>query len=377
MEERDDRKYESSYNDITVHELMLRDDSRTLAYKKFIEENPHFFKRKVVMDVGAGTGILSLFAASAGAKKVYAVEASNISKLCKKIIEKNKVDGIVQVIHGRVEEVSIPEKVDVIISEWMGFYLLHESMLQSVIVARDRFLKQDGQIFPSIANLYACPTSLKSHHDEVNKFWKNFYGYNFKSTTTSNKEPKILTINPKDLISDPHLITAIDLMYADVNDFNIISTSLKFAFTKHDIMRGIALWFDVIFGNEDDDNEPITKKISQASNTLLESSGTSLQVFSPGSNIMKPVTLSTSPLHPATHWKQTVIPFFESYFVRPGSWFKCEMILTQDELHKRRYNITVEVEDSGGDKEEDEISDVSDDIRAELEELVKNKMEEN
>ncbi len=65
-----DTAYFNSYADITVHELMLKDKPRTEAYKDFIEKNADFFKDKVVVDVGAGTGILSLICAKAGAKQV-------------------------------------------------------------------------------------------------------------------------------------------------------------------------------------------------------------------------------------------------------------------------------------------------------------------
>ncbi|KAK3088280.1 hypothetical protein FSP39_017014 [Pinctada imbricata] len=68
--------YFSSYSDLSVHALMLKDRPRTLAYKNFIEQNKNLFAGKTVLDVGAGTGILSLFCASAGAKQVYAVEAT-------------------------------------------------------------------------------------------------------------------------------------------------------------------------------------------------------------------------------------------------------------------------------------------------------------
>ncbi len=66
-----DASYFMSYEDVTVHTLMLKDTPRTLAYQQFMEQNPLLFKDKVVIDVGAGTGILSLFAAKAGAKKVH------------------------------------------------------------------------------------------------------------------------------------------------------------------------------------------------------------------------------------------------------------------------------------------------------------------
>lgn len=52
---------------------MLKDEVRTLTYRNAIYHNKHLFKDKVVMDVGSGTGILSMFAAKAGAKKVFAV----------------------------------------------------------------------------------------------------------------------------------------------------------------------------------------------------------------------------------------------------------------------------------------------------------------
>ena len=52
---------------------MLKDEVRTVTYRNAIYHNRHLFKGKVVMDVGSGTGILSMFAAKAGARKVYAV----------------------------------------------------------------------------------------------------------------------------------------------------------------------------------------------------------------------------------------------------------------------------------------------------------------
>ena len=56
---------------------------------------------------------------------------------------------VIEVIQGTVETVSLPEKVDIIVSEWMGYFLMRESMLDSVIVARDKFLKEGGSLYPS------------------------------------------------------------------------------------------------------------------------------------------------------------------------------------------------------------------------------------
>lgn len=65
-------KYFDSYDDINVHKIMLKDNSRMLAYKRFIEENCELFDNKVVVDIGSGTGIMSLLAAQAGARHVRA-----------------------------------------------------------------------------------------------------------------------------------------------------------------------------------------------------------------------------------------------------------------------------------------------------------------
>ena len=79
------------------------------------------FQNKIVLDVGAGTGILSIFAAQAGAKHVYAVENANIAIHARKIIADNGFSDRITVLKGKIEEIELPvEKVDIIISEWMG-----------------------------------------------------------------------------------------------------------------------------------------------------------------------------------------------------------------------------------------------------------------
>lgn len=63
----------------------------------------------------------------------------------------------ITVIKGKVEEIELPEKVDVVISEPMGFMLVHERMLESYIAARERFLKPGGKMMPSRGTIYIAP----------------------------------------------------------------------------------------------------------------------------------------------------------------------------------------------------------------------------
>lgn len=80
---------------------------------------------------------------------------------------------MLQVINRKVEEVLLNETVDVIISEWMGFYLLHESMLPSVISARDLFLAPGGILLPSHARIFAAPASMEAIWASRVGFWAN------------------------------------------------------------------------------------------------------------------------------------------------------------------------------------------------------------
>lgn len=106
--------------------MMLKDTIRTEAYRDFILSNPALFKGATVLDVGCGTGILSMFAAKAGAKKVFAVDASKVAFKAMRNVKENGLSDVVEVIHSKIEDLDQDKigKVDIIISEWMGYFLL-------------------------------------------------------------------------------------------------------------------------------------------------------------------------------------------------------------------------------------------------------------
>ncbi len=151
--------YFDSYSHFGIHEEMLKDRVRTNSYMRSIVDNKHLFKDKIVLDVGCGTGILCMFAAKAGAKKVIGIECADIYHSAVKIVEANGFKDKITLIKGKLEELELPEgiqKVDIIISEWMGYFLLYESMLDTVLIARDRWLAPGGMLFPDKATLYIC-----------------------------------------------------------------------------------------------------------------------------------------------------------------------------------------------------------------------------
>jgi histone-arginine methyltransferase CARM1 len=138
------------------------------------------------MDVGAGSGILSIFAVQAGAKKVYAVEASNMALHAKALIKANNYEDKIEVIAGKIEDIKegvIPaNSCDILVSEPIGHYLFNERMIETYVIARDRFMKKDGMMFPHRADLYIVPFEDKDIYEEqISKcdFWKttDFQGF--------------------------------------------------------------------------------------------------------------------------------------------------------------------------------------------------------
>jgi type I protein arginine methyltransferase len=126
-----------SYASLYHQKQMLTDHRRMQAYYNAIMENKALFAGKRVLDVGTGSGILALWCAKAGASKVFAVEFTDMANHARKLVEANGVGDIVEVIQSSVEDLKLDGPVDIIVSEWMGYFLLRESMMDSVVRARD------------------------------------------------------------------------------------------------------------------------------------------------------------------------------------------------------------------------------------------------
>merc|ERR1712085_238616 len=83
------------------------------------------------------------------------------------IAQQNGLGDVVTFIQGKVEEVELPvDEVDIIISEWMGYFLIYESMLDSVLFARDKWLRKDGHLFPDHARLYMAGIEDADYKEE-------------------------------------------------------------------------------------------------------------------------------------------------------------------------------------------------------------------
>jgi type I protein arginine methyltransferase len=165
------------YAEFEVHRTMICDRVRTEAFRRAIDSVVR--PGDIVLDVGAGSGILSVFAARAGAARVYAVERTSAAILARELAAANGVAEIVRVIHGDVTDVELPERVDVIVSEWLGGFGIDEGMLVPVIVARDRWLKPGGVMIPRLVMAWAALVHDRYLAEMVAFLRDNPYGLRF------------------------------------------------------------------------------------------------------------------------------------------------------------------------------------------------------
>lgn len=240
--------YFDQFSHFSIHEEMLKDDVRTSTYRNTIFHNKHLFRGKVVLDVGCGTGILSLFAAKAGASKVIGVDCSSICEYARKIAEDNHLDHIITIIRGKVEEVVLPVlKVDVIISEWMGYCLMYESTLNAVLYARDKWLAFDGLIFPDQATLYLSGIEDRQNKDSKIDWWDNVHG--FDMTCMKNfamTEPAVDYVEPEKVATNACVIKHIDMYTFNEEDLNF-TQPFRLIMARDDYVHSLVTFFSVKF----------------------------------------------------------------------------------------------------------------------------------
>ncbi|KAH7443903.1 hypothetical protein KP509_02G054900 [Ceratopteris richardii] len=331
---------------------MIKDRVRTEAYRAAIFQHSDFIKDKVVLDVGCGTGILSIFCAFAGARKVYAVDASEIAIQAREVVKTNGLSETVVVLVGRIEEVQIEEEVDVIISEWMGYMLLYESMLSSVIFARDRWLKPGGIILPSHATLYLAPITNVERYAESIDFWRDVYGIDMSAMLPlakqcSFEEPCVESITAENVMSWPETLRPIRCYANTVDRLPSLSSCYRIFTGMAGPLHGFALWFDVKFSGATPSSS------DTQSGTWLESS------LSNGSHvngmfqkvkharIADEIILSTAPEEAPTHWQQTILYIYDPRDVKQDEQISGSITMSQSRENPRFLNIHLEYKCGG------------------------------
>jgi protein arginine N-methyltransferase 1 len=305
--------YFDSYAHFGIHEEMLKDKVRTLSYRNAIYQNRHLFEGKVVLDVGCGTGILSMFAAKSGAKQVIGVDMSNIIHRAREIVELNGLADKVVLLQGKMEQVQLPvDKVDIIISEWMGYFLLYESMLDTVLYARDRYLAPGGLIFPDKALMYVAAIEDAQYKEEKIEFWTNVYGFDMSPIKrVALNEPLVDTVDKEALCTSSCMFKEIDIQTVTKEDLSF-TAPFQLNAIRDDYAHALIAWFDIEF-----------------------------------THCHKPVRFSTGPGSEYTHWKQTVFYLDQTMVLNCGEVVSGQVQCRPNKSNPRDLDIDVDLHHEG------------------------------
>ncbi|MFA7174074.1 MAG: class I SAM-dependent methyltransferase [Kiritimatiellia bacterium] len=274
---------ELNYSTLAGQESMLRDSVRCKAFQQAI--TAAVTPGCTVLDIGAGTGILSLFAAQAGAGHVYAVEQTQIVDVARRIIATNGFSDRITVIQGDITKVELPEKVDVIVSEWLGSYAVDENLLPVVVQARERWLKPGGRMIPGSVKVWMSLAFDEFLQQEVD-FWRSEpYGLDLEliSQNAARRMDCFCNhINQKHLLCEPQLMWNIDCQNCPlelvVQPWNFRS---QFMAEREGEFNVLAAWFQA--------------------------------------NLFDEIGVTNGPSDPDTHWGRQIFPVGKNLFLKSGS----------------------------------------------------------
>ncbi|XP_028837171.1 histone-arginine methyltransferase CARM1 isoform X2 [Denticeps clupeoides] len=305
---------------LSQQQNMLQDYLKTATYQKAILLNDLDFKDKIVLNVGCGTGILSFFAVQAGAKKIYAVEASSVAQYTKMLVKENCLSDKIEVLTGKIEEVSCPEKVDVIISEPISYMLLNERMLDSYLHSK-KWLKPKGVMFPTSSDIHLAPFTdeqLFIEQHARSSFWQQtcFYGVNLNALHSAAmdeffRQPIVDTFDMHILMAKSVKYT-INFLEANEEDLHRMEIPFVFKLMQTGLIHGLAFWFDVAFV------------------------GSRMTVW-----------LSTAPTEPLTHWYQVRCLLQTPLFAKTGQTLSGKVQLIANKRQSYDIHIAAAVDQSG------------------------------
>ena len=217
---------------------MLEDDKRINAYKKALEAiiKPD----DIVVDLGAGTGILSFIACKLGAKKVYSIEILESAILIDKIAKANGLENKICVFNKDSNQVELPEKADVIISSIHGILPLYRNYISSIRDAHRRFLKPGGIMLPSKDRIQLAIVESKKAY----KRKENVYDIDISllNNFEVNKLHRLKDDDNLKLLSKTFNWLSLDHYNLKQSNF---SSEFELKISTSGLAQGVCLWNDV------------------------------------------------------------------------------------------------------------------------------------
>ena len=247
---------------------------------------------------------------------------SSVANHAAEVVRKNGYKEQISIVRGKVEDIELEvEKVDIIVSEWMGYCLLYESMLPSVLFARDKWLTKGGLLLPSSCSLYVAGMTDLAWHNQKFGFWDNVEGFNMQAMKAlAITEPSVDWVNPGSMLTEPYLLKNFNLHSCTKDDL-AFTVPFNLKATRGGNLTALVTFFDVEF----EDGH-------------------------------KSITLSTSPWAAQTHWKQTIFHLKIAARIAEGQLVGGSFGLSPNKRNERDLDLAVEVR---REEEEGEVAEAT------------------
>ncbi len=253
----------------------------------------------MVLDIGAGTGVLSFFACLAGARKVYAVETSDALELARELCAHNGLHGVVEFRHDLSQNVELPEPVDVIVSDTGASFGLQGGMLGTLLDAKKRFLRPGGRIVPHSLQLFVAPVELNDGRN-LDIWEKNRYGLDLSSLRRfAANTSYVLKFKPEHVLASPASLATIH--FEEVDSSYVAGETVSVA-ARDGVMHGLGAWM--------------------------------LAELAPG------ISFTNSPLEPAVEWTHSFFPIEDPVALRAGDRVRANIRTNNGEVWRWKVEVT-------------------------------------
>ena len=221
------------------HSGYLTDEKRTAAYRQALATT--LTTGDVVADLGCGTGIFGLLSLQAGAARVYEIESARIIDVARETFKRAGCAERVQFVRGSTFRVELPERVDVLVCDHIGYFGFDYGLFRLLNDARARFLKPGGRIVPGQVTLHLAPA-------EAPEAWAKAAPWSGAGIPDELRWLDELSLNSKHAVTlDPHALLA-PAFASDKIDFHcgapeVVKLAGRFKSDRAGVMHGLAGFF--------------------------------------------------------------------------------------------------------------------------------------
>jgi type I protein arginine methyltransferase len=248
------------------HREYLSDGNRLAAYERAISQAIR--PGDAVLDLASGTGILGLFACRAGARCVYAVDSGGIIELAREVAASSGFGDRIVFVRGFSKHVTLPERVDVVVSDQIGRFGFEAGVWEYYEDARRRFVKPGARMLPERVDLFVVPVTEESLYRQI-CFWETSpAGFDFSTArrwATNTGYPA--TLKRESILGEAACVASLPVASADAGP---AGGEVCVRIDRDATLHGIGGWFVAcLYGDVTLTNSPLSSEAIGRRNVFL------------------------------------------------------------------------------------------------------------